>query len=52
MTGSPEGSLASLQAGAAALAALGPAARGDLARRTALAVVAAADAWVEAAVAI
>ena len=52
MTGSPEGSLASLQAGATALAALGPAARGDLARRTALAVVAAADAWVEAAVAI
>jgi acyl-CoA reductase-like NAD-dependent aldehyde dehydrogenase len=52
MTGSPEGSLASLQAGAAALAALGPAALGDLARRTALAVVAAADAWVEAAVAI
>lgn len=52
MTGSPEGSLASLQAGAAALAALGPAARGDLARRTALAVVAAADVWVEAAVAI
>jgi hypothetical protein len=52
MTGSHEGTLASLQAGAAALAALGPAARGDLARRAALAVVAAADAWVEIAVAI
>jgi hypothetical protein len=52
MTGSPEGTLASLQAGAAAFAALGPAARGDLAGRTALAVAASADAWVETAVAI
>lgn len=52
MTAFPEGTLASLQAGAASFAAVGPAARGELARRTALAVAATADAWVEAAVGI
>ncbi|MFM7245654.1 MAG: aldehyde dehydrogenase family protein [Planctomycetaceae bacterium] len=52
MTGFPEGTLASLQAGAASFAAVGPAARGEIARRTAVAVAATADAWVEAAVGI
>jgi len=52
MTETLEGTLASLQAGAASFAALGPAARGDLARRTALSVVASVNAWVEAAVGI
>ena len=52
MTGSNEGTLASLQAGSASFAALGPAARGDLAGRTARSVAASVAAWVETAVGI
>jgi hypothetical protein len=47
-----DSTLASLAAGAAALAGRGPAARAALAIETARAVAAAADAWVEAAVAV
>jgi len=52
MTGLHEATAASLQAGAARFATLDAAARAALARRTALAVAAAADRWVAAAVGI
>ena len=52
MSGSSDALLASLQAGAVRFARLDPRGRAELARRTAMAVVAAADRWVDVAVAI
>ncbi|MFM7413903.1 MAG: aldehyde dehydrogenase family protein [Planctomycetota bacterium] len=52
MTGSHEATLVRLHAAAASFAATAADARAELARRTALAVAAAADRWIEAAVAI